>query len=142
MQAAKHYMKTVIYVRVSDPGQVEGTSLESQENACREYAERKKATIERVFIEKGESAKFRDRTELLKLIEFCRKRKDIGMLIVWKVDRLARNVGDHLAIKAEVAKYGTAVCSVTEPIDDSPVGKMTEMILAVFAEFDNCNAPR
>lgn len=90
-----------------------------------------------VFVEKGESAKFLDRTELLKLIEFCRKRKDIGMLIVWKVDRLARNVGDHLAIKAELAKYGTAVCSVTEPIDDSPVGKMTEMILAVFAEFDN-----
>jgi site-specific DNA recombinase len=130
-------MKGIIYVRVSDPGQVDGTSLDSQETACREYAQRNNIAIEKVFVEKGESAKFRDRTELINLIEFCRKHKDIGALIVWKVDRFARNIEDHLAIKAELARYGTAVCSVTEPISDTPVGKLTEMMLAVIAEFDN-----
>jgi hypothetical protein len=56
-------MNGVIYCRVSSKEQVEGTSLESQEVACREYASRNNVTVSKVFVERGESAKFADRTQ-------------------------------------------------------------------------------
>jgi hypothetical protein len=59
------------------------------------------------------------------------------MLLVWKVDRLARNVGDHFNITTSLKKQGIQVVSVTEPIDAKPEGKLLETILAGFAQFDN-----
>lgn len=131
-------MNGVIYCRVSSKEQVEGTSLESQEVACREYASRNRISVVKVFVEQGESAKFADRTQLLELMEFCRHRENaVAKLLVWKVDRLARNVADHFNIKAELLKKGIEVVSVTEPIDGNPEGKLLETILAGFAQFDN-----
>src|SRR5271169_1762407 len=118
-------MNGIIYCRVSSKEQIEGTSLESQETACREYAEAKHINVLRVFVEQGESAKFADRTQLVELIDFCRLNKgSVQSLIVWKLDRFARNVGDHFHIKATLAKYGVAIISVTEPIDGNPEGKL------------------
>ncbi len=131
-------MKGIIYCRVSSKEQIEGTSLESQQAACREYANAKNIEILKVFVEQGESAKFADRTQLLELIDFCRKKKgSVDALIVWKIDRFARNVADHFNMKATLTKYGVRIVSVTEPIDTNPEGKLMETILAGFAEFDN-----
>src|SRR5437867_11115012 len=131
-------MNGIIYCRVSSKEQIEGTSLESQEMACMEYARSKNINILKIFIEQGESAKFADRTQLLELIDFCRQNKgNIEVLLVWKVDRFARNVGDHFSIKASLLKYGVRIVSVTEPIDSNPEGKLMETILAGFAQFDN-----
>jgi site-specific DNA recombinase len=131
-------MNTIIYCRVSSKEQIEGTSLESQEAACRDYAESKGMRVLRVFVEQGESAKFADRTELLELIDFCKEHKGrVQALLVWKIDRFARNTGDHFNIKAILLKYGVRVVSVTEPIDENPEGKLLETILAGFAQFDN-----
>lgn len=131
-------MNGVVYCRVSSKEQVEGTSLESQELACREFARAKSIHILKIFIEQGESAKFADRTQLLELIDFCRHPKgQVQVLLVWKIDRFARNVEDHYTIKATLAKYGVRIVSVTEPIDPDPNGKLLETILAGFAQFDN-----
>ena len=47
----------IIYVRVSDPTQVSGTSLEFQEQECSKYCERSGMEVAAVFREEGESAK-------------------------------------------------------------------------------------
>jgi DNA invertase Pin-like site-specific DNA recombinase len=131
-------MNAVIYCRVSSKDQVDGTSLESQELACREYAKRHNLTVSKVFIEEGESAKFADRTQLLELLTYCReKSRNIETLIVWKIDRFARNVEDHYTIKGALKKLGVQIVSVTEPIQADPNGKLMETILAGFAQFDN-----
>jgi DNA invertase Pin-like site-specific DNA recombinase len=131
-------MNAVIYCRVSSKEQIEGTSLESQESACREYARQHDLTVLKVFIERGESAKFADRTQLLALLDYCKTSKgSVQLLLVWKVDRFARNVGDHFNVKALLGKYGVRIVSVTEPIDTKPEGKLMETILAGFAQFDN-----
>ena len=128
----------IAYCRVSSKEQIEGTSLESQELACREFARNKGIAIQRVFTGRGESAKFADRPELLEVLDYCRKHKgEVDALLVWKLDRLARNVTDHFNIKATLLKYGVQVISVTEPIDSNPEGKLLETILAGFAQFDN-----
>ena len=131
-------MNAVVYCRVSSKEQVEGTSLESQEIACREYASQNQLNVVAVFIERGESAKFADRTQLLELLAFCQQRENsVQALLVWKIDRLARNVGDHFNIKATLLKQNIRVVSVTEPIGSNPEGKLLETILAGFAQFDN-----
>lgn len=131
-------MNAVIYCRVSSREQVEGTSLESQESACRDYARRHNLTVQKVFVGQGESAKFADRPELLELLNYCKNRKHkIEVLLVWKIDRFARNVEDHFAIKATLRKYAVNVVSVTEPIQSDPTGRLMETILAGFAQFDN-----
>src|ERR1051326_7315079 len=99
-------MNGIIYCRVSSREQIEGTSLESQEAACRDYARQHSIQIHKVFIERGESAKFADRTQLLELIDFCHQKKGtLQALLVWKIDRFSRNVGDHFNIKAMLMKY-------------------------------------
>jgi DNA invertase Pin-like site-specific DNA recombinase len=131
-------MNGIIYCRVSSKEQIEGTSLDSQESACREYAKQHGVTVLKTYIERGESAKFADRTQLLELLEYCKVNKNtVHVLLVWKVDRFARNVGDHFNIKALLTKYGVRIVSVTEPIDAKPEGRLMETILAGFAQFDN-----
>src|SRR5579863_7730200 len=131
-------MNVVIYARVSSKEQVEGTSLESQQMACREFARRNQLEVTHVFIDRGESAKFADRPQLLEMLSYCKDRANaVEQVLVWKVDRLARNVGDHFNIKAVLLKCGVRVISVTEPIDTKPEGKLLETILAGFAQFDN-----
>jgi site-specific DNA recombinase len=131
-------MNGIIYCRVSSKDQVKGTSLDSQESDCRALAQTKHSAILKVFLERGESAKFADRTALMELLEYCRENKGlINHLFVWKLDRLARNVSDFYSLKTLLLKYGVKVVSVTEPIDENPEGKLLETILAGFAEFDN-----
>jgi site-specific DNA recombinase len=129
----------IIYVRVSQAEQVDGTSLESQERACRKYLTEQGLVLAcEPFVEEGESAKTTDRKKLLAAIDYCRQNKGkIAAFVVWKVDRFARNMEDHFSVKATLIKYGTTLHSVTEPIDNSATGKFMESMLAAVAEFDN-----
>lgn len=131
----------IIYIRVSTKEQAEGgTSLDSQEKECKEFARKDKAIVleENIFSDEGESAKFTDRPELQRMLTYVRHNKGkINALYIWKIDRLARNLGDYYGIKVALAKYGVKIISVTEPIDDDPVGRFLEAILAAAAQFDN-----
>jgi DNA invertase Pin-like site-specific DNA recombinase len=128
--------KGIVYCRVSSQEQVSGTSLDTQQRACADYAERNRIQVLRTFIEKGESATAADRTEFLKALDYCRAHK-IQAFIVWKIDRFARNTTDHFAVSAKLKNYGVSLHSVTEPISADPQGKLMETLLAGFAEFEN-----
>ena len=128
----------IIYCRVSSLEQVDGTSLESQERMCREYADRQGIEVLDVFVDRGESAKTADRPQFLKAISFCSlKRNKIDYFIVYKLDRFARNQSDHFAVQSTLNKYGTTIRSATEPVDDSPIGKFLMSNLSAVAELDN-----
>lgn len=134
----QHTRTGIIYCRVSSKEQVEGTSLDMQEKLCLEYAERNRIQILGVYTDKGESAKTADRKQFMEAIQFCGAKKPlVHFFIVYKLDRFARNQIDHVSIRALLNKYGTELCSVTEPIDASPIGKALEGMLSIFAEFDN-----
>lgn len=134
-------MKGIIYTRVSSDEQVNGTSLEFQEDLCRKYCEQKGIEIVEVFREEGESAKdlsLNNRKKFLGALEFCRKNKNqIEAFIVLRVDRFARNTEDHFAVRKILHDYGTSLHSVTEPIGDKPAEKFIETVLAGAAEYDN-----
>ncbi len=133
-------MQSIAYIRVSTEEQVYGTSLESQQDACVAFARQNGYELPKanIFREEGESAKILDRTQLQKLLTFVKEKQgEIEYCIVWKVDRLARKSEYHHAIKGMLMKYGVKLKSVTEPIDDSPMGSLMEGVLAAFAQFDN-----
>lgn len=128
----------IIYCRVSSKDQIEGTSLGSQERACKEYAERNSIKVLKTYVERGESAKTADRTEFNKALAFCSDKKNkVTFFIVYKLDRFARNQDDHVTVRAILKRAGTDLRSVTEPIDETPIGRAMEGVLSVFAEFDN-----
>lgn len=133
-------MNCVAYVRVSTDEQVQGTSLDMQQKACQDFAKAQGWNLskESIFRDEGESAKATNRPQLLAMLEFCRQQQGaVEKCIVWKLDRFARNSDDHVMIRAILRKNGVSLVSVTEPIDDSPTGKLMETVLSGFAQFDN-----
>jgi len=72
------------------------------------------------------------------MLKLCKENKGkISHCIVWKVDRLAGDLNVHTALRANLAGSGVKLVSVTEPIDDDPMGRAMEGMLAVFARLDN-----
>ncbi len=126
----------IIYCRVSSLDQVEGTSLDSQERLCNEWADRQGIKIIKIFIERGESAKTANRTEFTKAINYCKENR-ISAFVVYKLDRFARRVQDYSNIKDTLRQFGTELMSATEPFSNGPAGIALEQMLSVFAEFDN-----
>lgn len=131
-------MRAVLYCRVSTVEQTQNLSLSTQEQACRQYAEREGYAVAEMFIDRGESAKTTDRPEFQRLIAYCRQHVGkVQAVIVYGLSRFSRNNADHHAIAAMLRGKGISLRSVTEPIDDSPAGRFMEGILASMAQFDN-----
>jgi site-specific DNA recombinase len=128
----------VVYCRVSTKEQTKNLSLPVQQAACEEFCARHGWPVARVFVEEGESAKTADRTEFQRMLAFCREqRKTVEVVVVYNLSRFARNQTDHHAIRALLGRYGVTVRSVTEPINETPAGRLIEGIFAGYHEFDN-----
>jgi DNA invertase Pin-like site-specific DNA recombinase len=128
----------VIYIRVSTKEQTENLSLPTQLRACEEYCRREGLDVLARFKEEGESAKTADRTELQKLLTFCRTNKGkVSFVVVFNLTRFARDKYDHFALRSLLQSLGISLRSATEPIDDTSTGKLMEGVLAAFAQFDN-----
>lgn len=77
-----------------------------------------------MFVEEGKSARTADRTELKLLLQYCGQNKRlIDFVVVYNLSRFSRETRDHHALAATLAGFGTRLRSVTEPIDETPVGK-------------------
>jgi site-specific DNA recombinase len=130
--------RAVIYCRVSTKDQLQNLSLPTQQKTCGEYCQRNGYDVAEVFVEKGDSAKTADRTELKKLLAYCRRNKGhIGAVVVYSLNRFARELYDHHVLRLQLATLGITLRSATEPIDDSSAGKLMEGIIASMAQFDN-----
>lgn len=132
-------MKCIIYCRVSTKEQAEtGYSLEGQEKECKKFAENSGYEVDRVFIERGESAKTQDRTELAKLLRYTvENKKNLSAVIIWKYDRLARNLSDQFELVKNLSLLNIRILSATENNEDTAIGRLMRNIIGSFAQFDN-----
>jgi site-specific DNA recombinase len=135
----KNEKLAVIYCRVSTKEQVdEGGSLATQEKICRDYALKNGYEVVQIFVERGESAKNADRTELKKLLAYCTsKKQNIKAVIAYKIDRVARNIDDYRQIRLLLKRYNVEIKSTSEYFEDNPAGRFMENIIANVAQFDN-----
>lgn len=132
--------RAVLYIRVSDPSQIENNSLETQEKLCRLHAQSQGyAAPFEIFREEGKSAKtVEGRPELKRLLNFVTKKpNNISAIIVYKFDRFSRNTEEALATISYLSKFGISVLSVTEPVDDNPMGKAMRNIMFTLGQLDN-----
>lgn len=130
--------RAVIYCRVSTKEQTQNLSLPTQRAEYAKYCARNGYAVAETFIDEGESAKTADRPELIRLLEFCRKNKGrVQAVVVYNITRFARQHYDHAFLRTALLQLGITLRSVTEPIDDSPAGKLMEGMLAAIAQFDN-----
>ncbi len=61
----------------------------------------------------------------------------VSTLVIYKVDRFARNSEDYFALKVIFERYKINIQSATEAINDTPEGEFMEAILAAVAQHDN-----
>lgn len=126
-------MKGVIYARYSDHSQRE-ESIEGQIRECREYAKRSGITIIGTYIDRALSAKTDNRPEFQRMIKDSAKGL-FDVVLVWKLDRFARNRYDSAHYKAILRKSGVKVVSACENISDGPEGIILESMLEGMAEY-------
>jgi DNA invertase Pin-like site-specific DNA recombinase len=123
--------RTGIYARVSTTDQ---QTVPLQIRAMREYAVRRGWTIALQVKEVGSGASQRQLRE--KLLEAARRR-EIDVVLVWRLDRWGRSVADLLATLQELQHLGVGFVSLTEALDlTTPAGRAMAALLAVFAEFE------
>ena len=120
-----------IYVRVSTGKQEEtGTSLDTQEAACRSYAIDHGYSIDEahVYRETFSGVELWERPNLTRLREAIRH-KDVDVVVVYAIDRLSRDPVHLGLILTEAERPGVAVEFVSEPIDNTPEGELIRFVV-------------
>jgi len=131
--------KALAYIRVSSTEeQVKNGSLPRQEKAIDRYCTDNSLTLHKVFREEGESAKNGDRTQFLRMLDYCTQHKDeIRCCIFEKIDRSMRNNDEHYWTKSFLKKLGIKTVNLDcLPTGDYVVDKFSEAIKVVLADVE------
>ena len=123
--------KAAIYVRVSTNEQDTGL----QETELQQYVESRGWEYV-VYRDKAQSGAKNDRPALNQMLGDMRRRK-FDVVVVWKLDRLARSLKQLLTIGEECRSLGVDLVSLRQNIDTTlPAGRLTFQILGAVAEFE------
>lgn len=128
-------MNAVIYARYSSLKQDENT-IEAQIRYCQEYCERNHYSVVGEYIDRATSASshIEKRTNFLKMISDSNKHS-FDAVIVFKLDRFARNRYDSATYKAKLKKNNVVVLSATENISNDKESIILESVLEGMAEY-------
>lgn len=126
-------MNVVIYARYSSDRQTE-QSIEGQLKECYEYARRNGYTVVGEYIDRAISGTTDHRPEFLRMIADGDK-KLFQAVLVYQLDRFARNRYDSATYKAKLKKNGIRVLSARENISDDASGVLMEAVLEGMAEY-------
>lgn len=113
-------MKVGIYARVSSEAQRDNTSIDTQLADCRAYAVKRGWQVHHEYIDEAESGRNAKRPALQHLLRDVQLRR-LDAVLVWKLDRLARNTADALTM-IDTNFSRIVFESVTENIDRMTAG--------------------
>ena len=132
---AKGDSDVALYMRFSSDRQTE-QSIEGQLRDAISFCKLRKYRIRAIYVDRAISARAdaEKRVNFMQMISDSDKRK-WEYVIVWKLDRFARNRNDSAIYKMRLRKNGVKVVSVTENISDNPEGIILESVLEGMAEF-------
>ena len=126
-------MNVVIYARFSSHSQTE-QSIEGQLKVCYEYARQYGHVVIGEYIDRAQSGTTDNRSDFQRMIEDSEKHAFQGVL-VYQLDRFARNRYDSAINKAKLKKNGVRVLSAKENITDDASGILVEGVLESMAEY-------
>ncbi len=130
-------LKVAIYIRVSTHYQVDKDSLQVQRRELVAYAQMVLGIHDHVIFEDpGYSAKNTDRPDYQKMMDRLRT-GEFSHLLVWKIDRISRNLLDFANMYQELKNLGVTFVSKNEQFDtSSAIGEAMLKIILVFAELE------
>ena len=125
-------MNAIIYARYSSDRQTE-QSIDGQLRVCYDHAERCGYNIIGEYIDRAISGTTDNRPEFQRMIADSAK-KQFQYILVYKLDRFARNRYDSAIYKTKLKKNGVKVISATEMIGDGDESIILEAVLEAMAE--------
>lgn len=125
----------LVYCRVSTKGQEDGTSLDSQAQACIRHAESLGYAVARVTKEIFSGAELWDRPQLAKDRADLRAGR-YHALVCYAIDRLSRDIAHLAIISEECERAGAQLLFVTEDLDNSAQGKLMRSVQSYAAEVE------
>lgn len=130
-------VRVAIYVRVSTHYQVDKDSLPVQKEELVAYAKYVlNANSYEIFEDAGFSAKNTDRPDFQQMMSRVRE-GEFSHVLVWKLDRISRNLLDFAAMYDELKRLGVTFVSKNEQFDtSSAMGEAMLKIILVFAELE------
>lgn len=131
------HQKCALYIRVSTHWQIDKDSLPVQREDLINYA-KYALNIDKyeIFEDAGYSAKNTDRPAFQQMMARLRT-GEFSHLVVWKIDRISRNLLDFAEMYAEIKKLGVTFVSKNEQFDTSnAMGEAMLKIILVFAELE------
>lgn len=127
-------MNIALYARYSSQSQTE-QSIEGQLHACYEYAKVNGHIIVGEYIDRAQSGTTDSRTEFQRMIADSDKHTFEAAVLVYQLDRFARNRYDSAINKVKLKKNGVRVISARENISDDASGILVEGVLESMAEY-------
>ena len=130
-------MKCAVYIRVSTEEQAkEGYSLAAQTDKIVEYIKNKGWTYSEIYNDDRYTASNRRRPALERMLDDAAA-KQFEAVLVYRIDRLSRNLKDLIEIVEELAKNGAGFKSITELIDTTtPEGRLMFHQFGSFAQYE------
>ncbi len=129
----KQAVKAVIYARYSSDRQRE-ESIEGQLRVCEDYARRNNMTILHTYADRAMTGRSDQRPEFQMMIRDAATMA-FDVVLVYKLNRFARNRYDSAKYKHKLKKYGIKVVSAMENIADDPSGILLESVIEGMAEY-------
>lgn len=130
--------KYIAYCRTSTENQREKETIELQVEALQKYANKNSLEIIEWFKDDGVSGGLESRPELIRLMKFLEENNEIEGVLIYKLDRLARDLYIQEGLIKELTKLNKQIVSTLEPDLDScdPFRKAFRQMLGVFSEFE------
>lgn len=132
--------KLIGYCRVSTDNQKKEGTIELQRQALKEYAKAKGYELVRIFEDEGVSGGLKDRTGLAELFNFLedKKNEDVEAVLIYKLDRLARDlyIQEHLIKKLENLGKGLISTKEADLASDDPMRKAFRQFMGIVAELE------
>lgn len=124
----------VIMARYSSDNQNE-LSIEGQLEVCYNYAKNNGYKVIHEYIDRAVSGRHAENREQFQQMIRDASLRQFEAVIVYKLDRFARNKEDSVKYKSLLRKYGVKVISATQMIPDVPEGVIFEALLEGYDEY-------
>ena len=126
-------MNAVLYMRYSSDNQTE-QSIEGQRKDCERFAKLNKIDIIGEYIDRALTGTTDKRPEFQRMICDAMDHK-FDAIIVWKLDRFSRNVGDSAVYSQKLKECGVKLISITENFDDTCEGEFLKNIMIAMNQY-------
>jgi site-specific DNA recombinase len=144
--SAESPKRAFIYLRVSTKAQAvrdgnpEGYSLPTQRADARAMAARLNAIVVEEYIDKDTGTRTDARPQMQALLKRVKTEHDVDYVIIFKLDRWARNAREDLMNDFILEEAGAELISCSETLDRTNSGRMLHTMLAAYNEYQSRNS--